>query len=179
MRLFTAIAVPNEIKAGLHELYTSIEGVRWQDTSQMHLTLRFIGEVTAEIAERLVSELQQVSVSPFHLELNGLGTFPESGKPKVIWVGVEPESRLQELHRQIESACQQAGLEPDNRSFTPHITLGRNKGKASKGIRDYLDRQKVPEFNPIPVTEFCLFRSELTAKGAIHHLEKKFSLAPE
>lgn len=176
MRLFTAITIPEEIKARLHELFIPIEGVKWQDKSQMHLTLRFIGEVDTGTAGKIIDEIDEVQVPPFDITLAELGTFPERGKPKVIWVGVEHSEMLHELYDRLDEACQHAGLEPDNRSFKPHITLGRNKGKATQEIRKYLAHQDVPNFDPIYVSEFCLFSSELTPKGAIYHLEKKFPL---
>lgn len=176
MRLFTAITIPEEIKAGLEELFVPIEGVKWQDKSQMHVTLRFIGEVDSGTADQIKNALREVEVPPFDISLSKPGTFPESGKPKVIWVGVSHSVMLNELYDQLEEACQNAGLEPDNRSFKPHITLGRNKGNATIEIRKYLDRQVVPDFGSIHVSDFCLFRSDLTPQGAIHHIEKKFLL---
>lgn len=176
MRLFTAIMIPDEIKDKLQELFTPIEGVKWQSKSQMHLTLRFIGEVDEETADEVVDELRQVQIQPFDINLGHIGTFPESGKPKVIWIGIAPNKRLQELHGQLENACQDVGLEPDDRSFKPHITLGRNKSADPEKIIKYVDHQVVPDFDPIPVRDFCLFRSELTPRGAIYHIEKKYPL---
>lgn len=177
MRLFTAITIPEHVKTKLQKLLTPIEGVKWQNKSQMHLTLRFIGEVNSGTANRLIDELEEVAVSPFEITVDQLGTFPERGKSKVIWIGVMPNENLLDLHAQLETACQNAGLEADNRPYKPHITLGRNKSDSTNEIRRYIERQTVPDFKPISVSEFCLIRSELTPKGAIYHTEKRFPLS--
>jgi len=176
MRLFTAITIPDDIKAKLEELFIPIEGLKWQQKSQMHLTLRFIGEVDKRMAKTVTDELEKVKVASFLINLSRLGSFPRKGNPKVVWIGVKENSSLNDLHARIELACRDAGLEPDERSFKPHITIARNKGADGEKVRSYIENQTVPDFEPIQVTDFLLFRSELTANGAIHHIEKKFAL---
>lgn len=176
MRLFTAITIPKKVKNKLLALKKLIDGLKWQDKSQMHLTLRFIGEVDERTAATVTDELREIEFPAFEITLSDIGTFPKRGTPKVIWVGIKENSALNELQSQIEQACQKAGLEADERSYKPHITLARNKGANKEELRSYLENLTVPDFEAIKVTDFCLFRSELTSQGAIHHVERKYDL---
>ncbi|MGK7368970.1 MAG: RNA 2',3'-cyclic phosphodiesterase [Candidatus Halalkalibacterium sp. M3_1C_030] len=176
MRLFTAITIPEEVKDKLQALKKPIKGLKWQDKTQMHLTLRFIGEIDERSAQNVNRELEKVSISSFSIELARLGSFPQRGTPKVLWIGVKDNSSLNDLHARIELACRNAGLEPDERSFKPHITIARNKGADGEKVKSYLENHSTPDFEPIKVTDFYLFRSELTPQGAVHHIEKKYNL---
>lgn len=174
MRLFVAIPLPEEVKMQLQQLQEPVDGLQWQRPDQYHLTLRFIGEVSDNMTRRVEDELNQVDTSPFDIQLTGLGYFPQSSIPKVIWAGVKKNKRLTELQSQVEQACQRAGLEPDNRSYQPHITLGRNKEASKTKLRSLLDRYRHIRADAIPVTSFNLYTSELIRKGAIHRIRRKY-----
>lgn len=178
MRLFTAITIPEEIKAKLQDLLTPLEGVKWQEPSQMHLTLRFIGKVDEKTKREIIEQLEKIRFQPFSIKLGRAGSFPPTGRgnPKVIWVGIQENTALHKLQSQIEQACREVGLEPDERTFKPHITLGRNKSASAGKVTSFIENLIIPDFDPIHITNFYLFRSELRLDGAVHYVEEKFPL---
>ncbi len=178
MRLFTAITIPEEVKTKLQDLLTPLEGVKWQDRSQMHLTMRFIGEVDEKTKREIIEQLEKIRFQPFSIKLDQAGSFPpkDRGNPKVIWVGIQENTTLHKLQSQIEEACRKVGLKPDERAFKPHITLGRNKGADAEKVRSFMEEMTIPDFKPIHISKFYLFRSELRSGGAVHHIEQQFSL---
>jgi 2'-5' RNA ligase len=176
MRLFVAISLPEVVKASLAQLQQPVEGLRWQAKEQLHLTLRFIGNVGLPEAELLQKLLGQIRAPTFTYSLNGLGCFPSTGRPRVLWAGVEKVPLLMELQRTVELSCQKAGLEPETRLFTPHITLGKVKGTSVEGVQDYLVTHQDYQFTEVPATCYILYASRLHAQGAIHRPVERYAL---
>src|ERR1041385_5261386 len=138
-RLFVCIELPESITKDLAELDPQLRGVRWLEPSQMHLTLAFLGNVSAEIQESLCEKLKAISWKSFFLPLIGLGTFPSKGWPKIIWIGVgSGHPHLFQLHKRVQEALLNVGLEPDLRSFHPHVTLARCRDVSPQTIRPFL-----------------------------------------
>lgn len=176
MRLFVAIPLPVEVKSQLLQLQEPIDGLRWSGEDQLHLTLRFIGETDDATAKKITANLRNLEASPFRMQITGLGSFPEGSNPRIIWTGIQENEYLTELQAEIEGICREAGLEPDNHSFKPHITLGRNKSADYDKVLAFIDQYPTLDIDEISVDSFCLYRSELTAKGAVYHIEEKFHL---
>lgn len=176
MRLFTAIDLPEPVIEQLKAARPGIEGIRWQKPDQWHLTLRFIGEVAEETAQAIVSELESIECPAFSLALSGFGKFPSRGYPRVFWVGIEENGQLLTLQEELEQACRICGLEPDERPFVPHITLGKVKNAEKKEINHFIEQHEDYHIPGIPVNEFILYSSELTREGAIHKVEQSFPL---
>lgn len=174
MRSFVAIPLGREIRERLSALQEGPGGIRWQDPSQMHLTLRFLGELSDEHLDRLEELLERISFPVFEIRLSGVGAFPGRESPRVLWAGVDPEPRLMELQRDVETAATAVGLEPDEREYIPHVTLGRRKNGSAGEIRAYLDRHADWKAKKIPVSRFLLFTSRLTQDGAIHKVRARF-----
>jgi len=131
-RMFVAVRLPAAIARELvslgRRLERSILDVRWVAEENLHFTLRFFGELTEDEVARAIQAATAVAASTtgFTLEIQGLGTFPESGRPRVLWVGVGAGGEaLIELARGLDAAFQTAGLGPADRPFAPHLTLGR------------------------------------------------------
>jgi RNA 2',3'-cyclic 3'-phosphodiesterase len=115
-----------------------------------------------------------VRVPPFFLPIQGLGTFG-GGKPTVLWTGLgKAHPHLFALHKHIQDAVLQAGLEPDLRPFHAHITLGRLNGVSTATLSPFLRRNAETEFGLWKVTSFALFSSVLTSEGPVHNLERRF-----
>ncbi len=175
-RLFVALCPPQDIRDALIDTMEGVEGARWQFDEQLHLTLRFVGEVDARTADDLANALSQVSVEPFALAIRGVGTFETKGRVTSLWAGVEPCEPLAILHRRVERACQRAGLEPVTRKFVPHITLARTN--ASTGpIGGWLaahGRLSLPRWG---VDAFHLFESQLDPGGAHYEPVLEYPLA--
>lgn len=176
MRLFIAIELPDEVKRGLVAPRRGIPGVRWVPQEQIHLTLLFLGEVGEEQVAPLCRALAEVSGAPFTLTLSGTGCFPNNRRPRVFWVGLDPQPALDRLAEGVKRAAESCGITTEERPFTPHITLARIRPPAPFDTGGRL-AQWVPEgLPPISVREFVLFQSILEAHGALHRPVRAFPL---
>lgn len=171
MRLFVAIDLPEALKQQLSALTTRIDGVRWTETANLHLTLRFIGDVPQDTADAIQAALSDVQSSPFSLQLNGVGTFPANPRksPRIIWAGLTNPPTIQSLHEKIEKAVSDLGPTPDNRPYTPHITLGRVKSADDgtlSAIRHFIQHNSGFHTEAFMPAEFILMESLLLPSGA-------------
>ncbi len=173
-RLFVAIRPPEAIREQLLDLMEGVPGMRWQNDDQLHLTLRFIGEVERPVAEDLTAALQHIRFDRFSLALEGAGKF-EKHRNGALWAGVHPKDQLKALNAKVERACQSAGLEPDRRAYHPHITLARWKGRAER-LDAYLERHGGLTSDSWEVGEFILYESHLGREGAHYEAIESFPL---
>ena len=164
-RLFAAIRPPEPIRDLLIDAMDDSPDFRWQEDGQLHLTLRFIGEVDRPIAEDLANALLRVRADRFCLRVSGVGRF-EQRNGGALWAAVEPKEPLAALAAKVERACQQVGLEPEHRAFHPHITLARWKGRRTREVADFLHRKRGLSSEPWEVDAFTLFESRLSRHGA-------------
>ena len=133
MRLFVGIGVPENLAARLAIFQSGLPGARWVAPENMHVTLRFVGEVQCNEAEDIDEMLAQIDAPGFDLHLHGVGTFGQGAKAHSVWVGVQPSEALSFLQHKVESAVVRAGQPAEGRKFTPHITLARfNHADASR-----------------------------------------------
>jgi len=181
IRAFIAIELPEEVKADLSSVQSRLRPerhpyVKWVSVDGVHLTLKFLGNIDQEkvspIAEAMAGAAQKAS--PFQLEVGGLGAFPNLRRPQVVWIAVKGEvEKLASLQRAIDHSLVALGFSPETRSFTPHLTLGRLKERASAEERrrmgEALLAAKGEEVVPFRVTEISLVRSTLTPKGALYN----------
>jgi 2'-5' RNA ligase len=175
MRLFVAIALPDDVAQSLALLQAGVPGARWQTRDQLHLTLRFIGEVDGREAAAIDDALASISAPAFLLELKGVGSF--GGKcPHALWVGVAANEALHHLQRKIESALQRIGLEAEGRKYTPHISLAKLKGMQNGRVMDFLADHALYASAPFAVDAFILYSSKLTPNGSIYRAEKSYPL---
>ena len=190
-RLFVAIDLPNAVKGALIALKTEIEGAKWVKAENMHLTLRFIGEVDAA-GGRLTpikDALATVKGEAFDMTLASVGRFPEGTKkpPRVLWVGIESPPALVRLYQSIEAALKGIGFAPDDRGFSAHITLARIDGRSrnappqarSSAFERFLERHVDYRSEPIHVSSFILVNSTLTPQGSIYRREAVVVLREE
>ena len=164
-RLFVAIRPPEAIRDLLIDAMDDSADFRWQIDEQLHLTLRFVGEVDRPTAEDLASALAKIRAPSFTLRIKGTGRF-EQRSSGALWAGVEPRALVAALAAKTERACQSVGLEPERRAFHPHITLARWKGRRSHETADFLERTRGLSSEPFEVKEFALFESHLSRHGA-------------
>src|SRR5918993_863707 len=137
-RLFVAIRPPERVREQLLDLMEGVPDLRWQQEEQLHLTLRFIGEVERPVAEDLAAALAGIRCERFSIRLDGVGKF-EKRRHGALWAGASPKDRLKALNAKVERACQSAGREPERRAYHPHITPARWNGRAP-GIDHFLER---------------------------------------
>ena len=180
VRAFIAIELPGSVKSALSQLQGNLKrsehaSVKWVDTGSIHLTLKFLGNIATETIPELTKVLSEAArgITPFHLELGEMGVFPNLRAPRVVWVGLRGETAtLSVLQENIESALIPLGFPPENRAFSPHLTLGRVREKASPGERRSLGQavasSKVASMEPFTVDSLSLMRSTLTREGAVY-----------
>ena len=175
MRLFVAIPIPDAVAQGLLFMQSGVPGARWQTREQLHLTLRFIGEVDSRDADAIHDALSAISAPPFTIVLKGVGEFGGK-KPRALWAGVETSEALLHLQRKIETALQRIGLEAEPRKFTPHITLARLKATRPGAVMDYLVDHALYASAPFAVSAFVLYSSHLSPNGSLYRAEHSYRL---
>jgi len=175
MRLFVALALPDSVRESLLALQGGVPGARWQTREQLHLTLRFIGEVDGHQMTAIDDALATVAAPAFVLQLKAAGSF--GGKiPRDLWAGVRTCEPLNHLQRKIESALQRVGMPPDRRKYTPHVTLARLKGRQDGRVADFLTDHALYASDEWPVEGFVLYSSKMTSDGSIYRAEKAYRL---
>jgi len=165
MRLFIAIDVSKEAHDYVLELQKELTGAKLTLTKSFHLTLKFLGEVTPAQADEVKKRLEKVQFKPFTAKLDGTGVFPENGKPRVVWIGIEPHDIICELQKQIDEALH--GLFTKEKDFQPHITLARVKEVHDKKFAENIKKLPVKSMS-FEVKEFKLIESQLTSEGPIY-----------
>jgi len=175
-RLFVAIDLPLHIRERLGALCCGLPGARWVEPEQLHLTVRFIGEVDSSVFALVREALTEVRAEGFPLQLDGIGFFPPRGSPRVVWAGIRKSEELLRLHHRIESALVRSGLAPEERKFSPHITLARLKNTPSQRIGAYLAQNGLFVTEEFRISEFFLYSSVLNSRGARHYIEEEYPL---
>ncbi len=137
-RLFVALRPPAGIRALLSTAMAGVPLARWQDDDQLHLTVRYIGEVERPVAEDIALALGQVRARAASARISGVGVFESRGRIDTLWAGVAPPDALLALHRKVDQALVRIGLEPEGRAFVPHVTLARLPRAA--GVDGMIDR---------------------------------------
>lgn len=177
-RLFIAIDLPTSLREQLAALCEPVRGFAWTRPEQLHLTLRFLGDVELAARDSLEAALARVNVEPFVLPVAGMGSFPPRGPARVVWVGVgRGHPRLHQLRQQIDDGVLGTGLNPDLRHFQPHLTLARVRPEAPRdAAAQFLKRHRDFETAPFRVTSFVLYASELHPTGAVHPAWRTYPL---
>jgi 2'-5' RNA ligase len=176
MRLFVALALPDDVRARLAAMANGIPNARWVALESLHLSLRFIGEVDGAQARDADAALARISAPAFTLTLAGVDRFGTGDKTRSLWVGVEDRAELTRLQGKVERALQSAGLAPEGRKFKAHVTLARFKGNPGAKLHDYLAGHALYRSAPFDVREFVLFSSFLSRTGAIYRPEALYPL---
>jgi RNA 2',3'-cyclic 3'-phosphodiesterase len=178
IRAFIAIDLTPEITKQLSQISAQLIKpledipVRWVPAGNIHLTLKFLGDVSIAHMEVLKEVLQGEASThrSFTFSVGNLGAFPNIRHPRVIWVGVEAPNDLAALQRSIESSMARIGYAPEDRPFSPHLTLGRVSRNATTRdthlIGEVLEASKVGFLGVNPVNSVCLYRSDLKPTGA-------------
>lgn len=171
-RLFVSLEVPASIAELLLRLDPGLPGVRWVAAEQLHLTLAFLGQVAPESAADLRTRLAAIRFSRFFLPLQGIGTFPVKGRPKVVWLGVgRGHPHLFQLHKRVTDAALAAGFEPDLHPWHPHLTLARCEDVTPQKMSPFLRAHADFDDGLVPIEAFQLKSSRLTPNGSIYTTE--------
>ncbi|MFH7326525.1 RNA 2',3'-cyclic phosphodiesterase [Desulfurivibrio sp. C05AmB] len=177
-RLFTAIDLPEAVAGRLAAMSFGLPGARWVPEEQLHLTLRFIGEVDGGVFREIRAALADVRAAAFPLTLQGFGCFPPRGPARILWAGVEPGAPVAALYRKVENVLVRQELaEPEKRKFFPHVTVARLQNVPPAKLGNFLAGNNLYHSETFMVEEFHLYSSQLTSKGAIHQREATYPLA--
>ncbi|MBL6854488.1 MAG: RNA 2',3'-cyclic phosphodiesterase [Alphaproteobacteria bacterium] len=174
-RLFVALSIPDTVARAMALIQNGVPGARWQTREQLHLTLRFIGEVDGRDAAMIDDALAGIEATRFVLEPHGVGQFGNKN-PHALWAGVRPNEALLHLQRKVETAMQRAGREPDRSKYVPHITLARLTRPNVGRVMDYLADHALFTPPPFAVDGFILYSSALTSDGSIYRAERGYPL---
>ena len=175
IRLFVALEIPQAIRTRLTLLGGGVPGARWASEEQMHLTLRFIGEVDGNVARDIDDALAGIRAPGFTLELADVGEFGGK-KPHALWAGVRPNEALLHLQRKIETALQRIGLLAEERKFSAHVTLARMRSAPREKVVQFLTHHALFASGPFDVNRFVLFSSHLGSGGSVYHAERTYPL---
>src|SRR5712692_2277685 len=176
LRLFVGIEFPPELKLRLSLLCTGVAGAKWVDPGNLHLTLRFIGEIGEDLAADIDAALARLKARRFILQLAGTGVFG-GNRPQALWVGVERDPGLVQLHDKIELALIRVGLMPEPRRYAPHVTLARLRDPVLDQLGQFLAAHAQFRADPLPVEQFSLVASFPTKAGSVYEDQADYPLS--
>jgi 2'-5' RNA ligase len=174
MRTFVAIDLDNKIKTRIDQIISRLDprdrSIKWITRQGMHVTLKFLGEISESIQSDVENALGKITNkhSPFLLQCRGVGTFPHKSKnPRVLWIGLDKNNQLDALHKDIEEEMAGLGFPKDNRLFHPHLTLGRIKKKGQlHSVLSGLQQYHSEHFGDIIVKKVIYYKSTLKPTGS-------------
>lgn len=186
VRAFIAIPIPKAVKDYLSNLIFNFQqtisenSIKWVDPNNIHLTLKFLGDLTNSAIKNLTTSLESNKLSSFELKIEKVGAFPSIYKPRVIWVGISKNDVLNNLAGYIKEVTQFIQPEENDKPFSPHLTIARIKPGIKNESYELLKKVLVKnrEIEPIqfPVSNYCVFQSKLTPKGPIYSVLNSYDL---
>jgi len=176
IRLFAAIAIPQDIGEGLVRRQQGLPGARWRPTDALHITLRFAGEISEALADDLDAELNLIAGEALTLSLEGVGSFQDGDDIHAVWAGVAENPALVRLARRCETAARKAGLAPDRRAWKPHVTLAYLRHAEPARVAAWVQSHNLLKSPPFHVTGFGLYSSRLGHGGSTYRLEREYPL---
>ncbi|MEC9072588.1 MAG: RNA 2',3'-cyclic phosphodiesterase [Myxococcota bacterium] len=176
IRCFVGIPMPDHVLDDLARLTGGLPGARWIEEEDIHLTLRFIGEVDGLVFRDVAGALDEIRLAPFELSLNGMGFFPPRGEPRVLWAGTSNSEPLSALKRRVDREVNAHGGEQERRKWIPHVTLARLSGTPSSRLARYLGGNSLFRTPPFVVDRFNLYTSRLHHSGATYTVESTYLL---
>ena len=178
MRLFVAIEMPPSLRAEMARLQNGVPGARWVAPENLHLTLRFIGEVDNGTARDIDDQLARIGAMSFELAVKGVGYFADGARLNALYAAVENNPALEALQQKVDSAIARAGLRPERRRFVPHVTLARFGGRQEAGhhLAQFMASHSLWRPEPFDVEHFTLFSSVTRPEGALYRAEAEYQL---
>lgn len=174
-RLFVALRPPPDMRRALLATVGGVDHARWQDDAQLHLTLRFIGEVGWRQAEEIAIALQSVVGPRPTLRIEGVGTFDRQQVVRAIWARIAADEALTRLQRRVNRVLTSVGVPAEGRAFRPHITLART-GRTAVGVEGFLRSHAGLSSAPAEIDALYLFQSQLGGEGATYHVAARYPL---
>jgi 2'-5' RNA ligase len=176
IRLFAAVAIPDDVAAALAPRQKGVLGARWRSAESLHITLRFFGAVQEDKADDLDAELSAAGGSAFDLSLEGVGVFGEGDNLDAVWAGVAKNDALERLAARCERAARRAGLPKETRAYRPHVTLAYLRGAEPAAVGAWVQSHNLLKSPSFPVRRFGLYSSWLGEGGSVYRLERAYPL---
>jgi 2'-5' RNA ligase len=177
IRLFAAIALPDDIASALGPRQKGLLGARWRAADTLHVTLRFFGSVREDVADDLDAELATVAQAPFEIVLSGAGCFSDGDDIRAVWAGVAANEPLEILAGRCERAARRAGLMAERRAYRPHVTLAYLNRADPSAVAAWMQTHNLLKSPSFPVRRFGLYSSWLSDAGSHYRLERAYPLA--
>ncbi|MDK2892571.1 RNA 2',3'-cyclic phosphodiesterase [Methanohalophilus sp.] len=180
IRTFVAVDIPEKLKKGFEDILSdlnAIKGIKVVHPSNIHVTLKFLGDVKTSRIPDVIERLDEVKASPFMCRIEMVGVFPSSSRPRIIWLGLG--GQFDNLHLQVEHALDGMGFKKDKHEYISHATIGRVKflkGEQKEKLKNFLQEYGDKYFGEFEVTSFKLKKSTLTPEGPIYETLHEFSL---
>jgi 2'-5' RNA ligase len=175
-RLFTALELPEAVRLHLSLIRAPIDGARWVEAENMHITLRFVGDIDDRSADDLADRLREIRAEPMPITIAGVGAFA-GREARVLWAGVAGGAALEQLYRANERAARAIGLERDPRPFKAHVTLARGRGVRPRAAARFLEENGGLRLQPFLATRFVLLSARPGSGGPPYALEEAYPFA--
>jgi 2'-5' RNA ligase len=182
MRTFIALDIEENVRQNISNFMEKVsalqnKGVKFVESNNLHVTIKFIGDIPQENVDSVISTLGEIASEPFEVDIKGIGGFPSNDRqPRVLWVGIEKNEALLRLFDAVDRRLFTAGISRDQKPFYPHLTIARAKTEIKQELMDLIQIYRTKYFGSFQVKEFYLFKSELTGKGPIYSKIKAFPL---
>lgn len=179
LRAFVAVELPLEIRQNVQHATSNLRRdtgslIRWVAMENMHLTLKFLGDIPSANVEVVTQMIhaQADSFNCFDIQLTGIGSFPSPKRPRVIYIGIQAPAALETFQRQLESATRRLGYDPEERAFAPHLTIGRVRqhvrADEQQRLRRALEESTIDSLGTARVNSVHLYKSDLKPNGPIY-----------
>jgi len=185
VRSFVAVdlddpAIRSRIVAAQHDLEQTGASLKIVDPSLMHLTLRFLGEIPQAVVAGVIDAMAQLKFQAFEAQFSGVGVFPNIRRISVVWIGMtKGQAQLDDVFHQLEPKLRTIGLPPDNKGFSPHMTIARvRSGLNRDALAKYVDSMRGQEFGKMTVKAVRLKKSTLTPRGPIYTTMHEVNASP-
>ncbi|PPR09227.1 MAG: RNA 2',3'-cyclic phosphodiesterase [Alphaproteobacteria bacterium MarineAlpha11_Bin1] len=165
IRLFVALPLPDDLAVRLVALGCGVDGAHWVSAENLHITLRFIGEVSEPVVDDIAYNLDTVSAGPISVTLAGAGQFASRGRTRGLWIGVNKSPDLEVLRNKVDIVLVRAGLQLDGRKYIPHVTIGRIKNARRNRVIGWLRSNSTFVSTPFSVPNFVLYQSRIGRNG--------------
>lgn len=180
LRIFTAVDLNGELKENIAAFTEKCRtkqtrGVRYVEKENLHITMKFLGEMPEDKVEKLAAELSAIELPATEIAASGAGAFPNVFFPSVLWVGIKDDGVLERLFLEIEEKASVYGVARETRKFHPHATIARLKGKAESGLVELVKNCRT-DFGKTMADYFTLMKSDLTPEGPVYTMIGKFPM---